>query len=52
MKEGIRRFVGWMQYGPAYLTVWFLPLLMAIFLIAWGINKYNEINKKGYIRTK
>lgn len=51
MRDSIRRFVDWMQNGPTILTVWFIPVLMAIFLIAWAINKYNELTK-GYINTK
>lgn len=51
MKERIRRFVDWMQNGPALLTVWFMPALLVIFVIAWGINKYRDLTK-GYIHTK
>lgn len=51
MKDRIRRFVDWMQNAPSYQTVFFLPVLMVIFLIAWTINKYNELTK-GYINTK
>lgn len=51
MKNGIRRFTDWMQHGPTILTVWFIPLLMVIFLVAWGINKYRDLTK-GYIHTK
>lgn len=51
MKERIRRFVDWMQNAPSYQTVFFLPLLMVIFVIAWGINKYNDLTK-GTIKTK
>lgn len=50
MRDRIRRFVDWMQRAPAALTVWFLPLLVVIYVAAWGVNKYHDL--KGYIRTK
>lgn len=46
----IRRFVDWMERSPAYKTVYFVPLLMVIFLIAWGRNRINDL--KGYLHTK
>lgn len=42
MKKHIRRFVDWMGGGPAYLTIWFMPALMVIGLIAWAINKIKK----------
>lgn len=38
MKQLTRRFVNWMEHGPAYLTIWFVPALLLIGLIAAIIN--------------
>ena len=39
MKKYIRRFVDWMEGGPTYLTIWFMPLLFTIGLIAAITNR-------------
>lgn len=51
MKQLIRRFVDWMERSPAYKTIWFMPALLAIALVAWVINRIRE-SQKGYITTK
>lgn len=42
MKKVILRFVDWMEHGPAILTIWFIPLVSVIGLIAMIINSRKE----------
>lgn len=42
MKRHIRRFVDWMEGGPTYLTIWFMPLLLALGLIAAIANRISR----------
>jgi len=48
MKRQLRRFVDWMEGGPTYLTIWFMPLLLTIGIFAAIANR---ITRKD-IRTK
>lgn len=34
MRERIRRFLDWMEVSPAYLTLWFLPLVAILYVYA------------------
>lgn len=42
MKRYVRRFVDWMEGGPTYLTIWFMPLLLFIGLLAAIANRINR----------
>jgi len=38
IKQLTRRFVDWMEHAPVYQTIWFVPILVVIGLIALTIN--------------
>ena len=38
MRRLVRRFVDWMEHGPTWQTIWFIPLLLITWLAAMIIN--------------
>lgn len=34
MKALINRFINWMEVSPAYITIWFLPLVALLYVYA------------------
>jgi len=34
MKALVHRFINWMEVSPAYLTLWFIPLVALLYVYA------------------
>jgi len=42
MRQRIRRFVDWVETGPAWQTVWFLPFIYALYIYARIVNSFKK----------
>jgi hypothetical protein len=40
IRGAIRRFIAWMETGPAWQTAWFIPLVLALWIVASIINLF------------